>query len=403
VTISGGAHNRLSERLRLAALAAREDLAVTVVMATVPQSHAGVSAPIEAMPGGERVLTLPARRWLRGFRSGRIDTIPQLRATLAAVQPDVIHVQQEPGSLLAWQALRLRDRVAPGAAVLVESEQADMSLTSGATTFLERHVLRRADALLVRHKVRLELSRAQGFSGHGAVVGYGVDPRVFRPGLRRAARDAIGVAGFTIGYLGRVVPESGLVEVLEAMRAARAPVTLLIKSHGPIEPAMRDEIMDRSVSLDIADRVHIFAPDEAPDDVTFLSTLDALVMMRRSARRWREPFEYVIPEAQACGVPVIASGLSGIPTLVGAGGWIVGERDAGMLARLLHHLATQPEIVEAVAAAALAHIGQQGWLEAVIQELRRAFETAVQARRLRCAGRQPGWLGYPPVPESFRR
>jgi glycosyltransferase involved in cell wall biosynthesis len=314
----------------------------------------------------------------------------------------VIHVHQEPGSLLALQAVRLRAQVAPAAALLIESEQADMGVSSGPTTQLEKHVLRRADALLVRHKVRLELSRAQGFTGHGVVVGYGVDRRVFRPGLRRAARDALGVSGFTIGYLGRLGPDSGLADVLEAMRASKVPVHLLIKTRGTVAAQMRDEIIDRATSLDIGDRVRILAPGEAPDDVTFLSALDALVMMRRSVRRWREPFEHVIPEAQACGVPVIASGLSGIPTLVGPGGWIVGERDAGLLARLLTHLVTQPEVVEAVAAAALAHIGEHGWLETVTQELRRAFDTALQARHLR-APTQRGWLGYPALPDSLRR
>jgi glycosyltransferase involved in cell wall biosynthesis len=166
---------------------------------------------------------------------------------------------------------------------------------------------------------------------------------------------------------------------------------------------MRDELVDRAASLDILEQVRFVEPDDAVDDATFLSALDALVMMRRSVRRWREPFEQVIPEAQACGVPVIASGLSGIPTLVGPGGWIVGERDAGLLARLLHRLATQPEATEAVAAAGLAHIGQHGSLDAVTQELRRAFDTAVQARQLHCARSPRGWFGVPPVPQSSRR
>jgi glycosyltransferase involved in cell wall biosynthesis len=404
VSISGAAGQRLSERLRLAALAERSDIALSVLIPVVRNGALALRAGVaEAAAVDDRFQAICARRWVRRIVSGRLDTIPHLGETIATLQPDVIHVHQEPGSLLALQAVRLRDQLAPAAAVLVESEQADMDLTSGLTTQLEKHVLRRADALLVRHKVRLELSRAQGFAGHGIVLGYGIDGRVFRPGLRRAARDAMGVSGFTIGYIGRLVPESGLTDVLEAIKAARVPVNLIIKDQsGLTSGSMRDEIVDRALSLDIADRVRILGPGEAPDDVTFLSTLDALVLMRRSVRRWREPFEHVIPEAQACGVPVIASGLSGIPTLVGAGGWIVGERDAGLLARLLHHLATQPEVTEAVAAAALAHIAQHGWLESVTQELRRAFDTAIQARRLRRA-RAPRWLGLPSVRESYRR
>ncbi len=395
VVISSVASQRVSERRRLAALARRPDMAVTVL---VPR--AGDPAPPDPQGG---FIEVGARSWTPWFRSGRVNTVPELKSTLARLRPDAILVHQEPGSLLAWQALRVRDRVAPDAAVLVESEQTDINLTTGPSVHVERHVLNRADALVVRHKVRLELARAQGFTGYGVVVGYGVDGGIFRPGLRSGAREALGVSGFTIGYLGRIAPESGLSDVLEALAVTKAPVNLIIKASGDDQARARDEIVDHAASLDIAHRVRFIGPDETADDAAFLGALDALVSMRRTVRRWREPYEHVIPEAQACGVPVIASALSGIPTLVGPGGWIVGERDAGLLARLLQRIATQPEVTEAVGMAALAHVTQHGSLDAATQELRRAFDTAIQARKLSCATRPRSWLGYPPVPESSRR
>jgi glycosyltransferase involved in cell wall biosynthesis len=399
LTASTSALGRPSERLRLKALAARNDISLSVI---APEARDRSSTDCDP-----QVISGAYRRWLPGLVSGRLDTIKGLGEALASVKPDVLHVHQEPGSLLALQALRLRDQVAPATAVVVESEQADMTLTTGTSTHIERFVLRRVEALVVRHKVRLELSRAHGFSGNGIVAGFGVDTTKYRPGLRNAAREALGVAGFTIGYLGQLQPESGLADVLEAIAAAKCSVNLIIKeqdlARGKTEVAMRDEIAARATSLDIADRVRFIEPHEAVDDVTFLSSLDALVLMRRSVRRWREPYEHVIPEAQACGTPVIAAGLSGIPTLVGTGGWIVGERDAGLLARLLQRLATQPEVAQAVSAAALTHASQHASLDAVTHELRRAFDTAVQARQLHLAGEQRGWRSISPLLQGYRR
>jgi len=401
VVISGVVSHRVSEKLRLAALARRTDMAVKVLVPGVaPGAGLGDATSTERQAA---FIEVGARRWAPGFRSGRVDTVPDLQPTLARLQPDAILVHQEPGSLLAWQTLRARDRVVPVAAVLVESEQTDINLTTGPSVHLERHVLSRADALVVRHKVRLELARAQGFAGYGAVVGYGVDGSVFRPGLRTAAREALGVSGFTIGYLGRIAPESGLSDVLEAMAVTKAPVNLVVKASGDTPAKARDEIVDHAASLDIAERVRFIEPGETADDAAFLSALDALVLMRRTVRRWREPYEHIIPEAQACGVPVIASALSGIPTLVGPGGWLVGERDAGLLARLLQRIATHPEVTDAVATAALAHVNQHSSLHGATQELRRALDTAIQARQISRATRPRNWLGYPPVPESSRR
>ncbi len=399
LTASTSALGRPSERLRLKAMASRDDISLSVIAADAENTSSADFDPL--------FIRSAYRRWVPGLVSGRVDTIKGVGQTLASVKPDVLHVHQEPGSLLALQALRLRDQVAPATAVVIESEQADMTLTTGTTTHLERYVLRRVDALVVRHKVCLELSRAHGFTGNGIVAGFGVDTAKYRPGLRSAARAALGVVGFTIGYLGRLEPESGLADVLEAIATAKCNVNLIIKEQdlvrGTTDAAMHDEIAARATSLDIADRVRFIEPNEAIDDVTFLSSLDALVLMRRSVRRWREPYEHVIPEAQACGTPVIAAGLSGIPTLVGTGGWIVGERDAGLLARLLQRLATHPEVAETVSAAALIHVRQHASLDAVTHELRRAFDTAVQARQVYCAGEQRGWRSISPLPQGYRR
>ena len=76
-----------------------------------------------------------------------------------------------------------------------------------------------------------------------------------------------------------------------------------------------------------------------------MNALDALVLMSRSTRTWKEQFGRVIMEAQACGVPVIGSDSGNIPSVIAGGGWTVPEGDTATLTQLLSDLAEKPDLL----------------------------------------------------------
>jgi len=72
----------------------------------------------------------------------------------------------------------------------------------------------------------------------------------------------------------------------------------------------------------------------------FLRTLDVLVVPSITMPNWNEQFGRIIIEAMACAVPVIGSTCGAIPEIVGEGGVVFPERDAGQLRATLERLAT---------------------------------------------------------------
>ena len=111
--------------------------------------------------------------------------------------------------------------------------------------------------------------------------------------------------------------------------------------------------------------------------------------LTRTTHAVREQFGRVIIEAQACGVPVIGSTCGAIPDVVGAGGWIVPERDPDSLRQLLDTLAADPARVRAKAAEARANVMARFSYDAVAAAIESACRAADQrAAALRFESRQ---------------
>jgi len=92
--------------------------------------------------------------------------------------------------------------------------------------------------------------------------------------------------------------------------------------------------------LGLADRV-VFAGERSHEDVIrFMRAADVFVLPSLT-----EAFGIVLLEAMSCGLPVVASNVGGIPSLVsdGRNGFLVPPRDEGGLARAITRVLTVPE------------------------------------------------------------
>ncbi len=319
-------------------------------------------------------------RWCRAGRaSWYLHHYPELRGVLARLRPDVIHLWEEPWSLVALQAAWLRRRLLPGAALVLEVDQNLLKRMPPPFEAIRRSVLRETDLILARSAEAEGVVRACGYEGPSTFIGYGVDQDRFRPMDQVAARAAFGLSGFVIGYVGRLVKEKGLDDALDALarcKAAGCLATLAILGEGPHSAALQARVE----ALGLAGQVK-FVPWAAPEQVAvFLNALDALVLLTWTTRDVREQFGRVIIEAQSCGVPVIGSSSGAIPEVVGAGGWIVPEHDPAALARLLTSLAGQPRRLAAAGAAGRRQVAEHYTFPAVAASLRNAWHAAHERR-----------------------
>ncbi len=124
-----------------------------------------------------------------------------------------------------------------------------------------------------------------------------------------------------IGFLGRFVPEKGILELTSTLDRLTSPWRALLVGSGPLEPELRRWAARHEGRVAITTAV---PHDEVP---RWLNAMDMLAAPSKTTPQWREQFGRMLIEAFACGVPVVASDSGEIPHVVADAGLIVGESD----------------------------------------------------------------------------
>ncbi|GJD73714.1 D-inositol-3-phosphate glycosyltransferase [Methylobacterium goesingense] len=366
LSIAHAAVSREAGRLRYAPFGGRTDLDVHLV---VPRRWHQFGRAIDADPPddpGIRVHVLPT--WLpkAGPMGWYLHIYPGLRGLIRTLRPDVVHLWEEPWSFVALQASLLRGP----AGMVLEVDQNILKRLPPPFEAIRRFTLARTAHVLARSPDATAVVRAGGYAGAVTPIGYGVDTRTFRPRTESGPSDVL-----RLGYVGRLVVEKGLDDVLDAMARSRVPTRLAIMGEGPHAPHLRRRIAELGLERSVT-----FAPWAAPAEVArFFHACDAVVLATRTTGAVREQFGRVIIEAQACGVPVIGSTCGAIPSVVGPGGWIVPESDPEAMARLLERIAADPGERSARGRAGLRNVAERFTYEAVADALAQAWLAAASA------------------------
>lgn len=373
LTILSIAHSAVSlegGRLRYYPLMRRRDLDVHLV---VPARWHEFGRDIVADPPndhGPTVHVLPSLLTRGGPMSWYLHFYPHLPGLIRRLRPDVIHLWEEP-----WSVVALEARLFKGdAALVLEVDQNILKRLPPPFEAMRRHVLRATDHILSRSPEATAVVRANGYAGPVSAIGHGVDLTTFRP-----ADDAPGGDRevLRLGYVGRIVEEKGLDDALDAMMRCKVRTSLSVMGEGPYEPQLRRRIAEYGLE----DRVSFRGWGTAAEVAEFIHGLDILVLLTRTTKDVCEQFGRVIIEAQSCGVPVIGSDCGAIPDVVGAGGWIVPERAPDRLAALLDDLAGDPARRKVQSAAARVNARSRFSYDAISEALASAWINAAASRR----------------------
>lgn len=254
---------------------------------------------------------------------------------LDTFRPDLVHIEQEPYSVVARQIARAA-RLYGAKIVLSTWENLDKRypLPFG---LMERSTLRAVDRLVAgTPEIQRLWERRAGRSGI-PVVPLGYEPKRFYPRDGSALRNSLNLQGFVIGYMGRLTETKGLRTLLEAAAKLPPSFTLLFDGRGPY----REEMERRASTLGLASKLVFVDPshEEVPE---YISCMDVLVVPAYSTPKAKVQFSRVLVEAMACGVPVVGSSSGAIPGIIGEAGLIFPERDAAALARCLERIMREP-------------------------------------------------------------
>jgi glycosyltransferase involved in cell wall biosynthesis len=195
------------------------------------------------------------------------------------------------------------------------------------------------------------------------VIHCGADPMVFAAG----AESPVGNEGADASERVQIVCVASLEEVkghrflLDACRELAdrgVPFCCDLVGDGPLRGAVEDQIE----RLRLSDSVCVHGALPRPDVRSLLLSADVAVLASHPTRSGkREGIPVALMEAMACGLPVIASALSGIPELVedGRTGFLIAPGDFATLADRLECLAAAPDLRTSLGEAARATITSQ--------------------------------------------
>src|SRR5256886_8714567 len=156
--------------------------------------------------------------------------------------------------------------------------------------------------------------------------------------------------GLAIGFVGRLVPQKGLDNLLQALALQRAAKwRLTIVGDGPD----RERLEQIATELRLAARVRWTGGLPAEHVANLWPELDVLVLPSRSSNEWRETNGQVLMEAMANEVAVLGTDSGIIPELIGDAGLVVRAGDVPSLAEALERLG-DPTTRRAMAQAARA-------------------------------------------------
>ena len=221
------------------------------------------------------------------------------------------------------------------------------------------------------------------------VVHPGVDLDVFVPGNQSAARKDLGVAddAIVLLFVGRIQPLKApdvlieaAAEILKRSPELRSRLVVAICG-GPSGSGLErpDALVTLADQLGVSDVVKFVPPTSRAELVKWFQAASVCVVPSYS-----ESFGLVAIEAQACGTPVIAARVGGLPTAVrdGISGVLVDGHEAGAWADQILTVVSNDELRSKLSEGAIAHASHFGW-EATTDKLISVYNEAVKSSLVR--------------------
>jgi glycosyltransferase involved in cell wall biosynthesis len=183
------------------------------------------------------------------------------------------------------------------------------------------------DGVIVESQAMRSFVLANTVKSHPSVqiVRSGVDLAYFVPSARHVSRPN----PLTFGYLGRMSPEKnpmGFIEIAERLHEAIPALRFRMFGQGQLADAVRARVA-RGTAAAVIDFCGY-----AGDAIEALHSIDVLIISSQVDGR-----PVALMEANACGVPVIAAPVGGLPEMIleGQNGHLAGPKDHAAITRIV--------------------------------------------------------------------
>jgi D-inositol-3-phosphate glycosyltransferase len=221
---------------------------------------------------------------------------------------------------------------------------------------------------------------------HIHVVPPGIDLATFQPLDRAEARRKIGYGpGRLLLFVGRLERLKGVDVAIKALALLRdrdhddLRLIVLGEDVRDGDESEKERLKAVATSLGVRDRVDFLGSVAHHELPYFYAAADAVVMPSYS-----ESFGLVALEAQACGRPVVASGVSGLRSVVRdeVSGYLIDGHDPALYAERIGRLLADPELAQQMGLRGRLLAQRFSWTRTA-DRLEELFETVIESRQAR--------------------
>lgn len=260
-----------------------------------------------------------------------------LDLTMREFCPDIIQVEEGWRGMTTFQTALYRRLWAPAARLVIFSWENMIRPLPAYQKLFQGYNLHHTDHLICGNQDGVACVHAAGYKGPVSVIPQlGVDTETFfrRDGSDLRRQLNLSPEAFVIGFAARLVPEKGLMCLLEAVARLSGNWALVVIGGGP----ERDSATQRSRQLGIESRVKMIGTVPHLELAKYYSVMDVLVSPSLTTANWKEQYGLVVLQAMSSQVPVIGSTCGETPHVIGDAGLIFQEGDAAGLTEHLRRL-----------------------------------------------------------------
>jgi glycosyltransferase involved in cell wall biosynthesis len=323
-------------QVKLEELARQPDLELTVVVPPYWRDERGV-IPLERVHTKGYTLLVEPMRFNGQFHLHYYPTLPEI---IHSVQPNLVHIDEEPYNFASFLALRAARH--EHAKTLFFTWQNILRRYPLPFSWIESYIFRHTDFAIAGNAEAVDVLRAKGYRGELSVIPqFGVDAELFSPANYPTTQlpNPPTTQPFCIGYAGgRLVQEKGIDVLLRAVAGLPGNWELRLLGSGPDKSRL--QALARELEIDA--RVRFDPPIPSTKVTQYLRQLDLAVLPSLTRPNWKEQFGRVLIEAMACEVPVIGSNCGEIPKVIDDVGLIFPEGDVAALCAHIESLQHDP-------------------------------------------------------------
>jgi L-malate glycosyltransferase len=328
-----------------------------------PDIEVTVIVPKRWRPGGVQNKLIETRDWSDGnFRVVPVSNFSQnnqglltfgsdLITLLQQFRPQIIQVEQGSKSFAYAELITLNRLLRLKAKNIFFTWWNLPYQSKFPVSVLENYNLNNTDGLIAGNQDAADILRERGYQKAVTVMPQlGVDEQLFSPRHQPELATQLGIKSneFVVGFVGRFVPEKGILTLIKALTGLKELTwKLLLLGRGELKKT----IFEEANKAGIQDRLILVESVPHDEVARYINLMNVLVLPSETtyqfktitAAGWKEQFGHVLIEAMGCQVPVIGSDSGEIPNVIGDAGLIFDEGNAEALQKCLGQLIEQPE------------------------------------------------------------